>query len=91
MASWKRVKEESVKDLGMLLMVDDDDRSTTYGGMEEEEEEVLAEVGLFIRRREGGGRRSFGPLASGVLFRVGYRFGSSLAYTQRQKRERWGG
>ncbi|KAI6697748.1 hypothetical protein NL676_017867 [Syzygium grande] len=53
MASWKRVKEESVKDLGMLLMVDDDDRSTTYGGMEEEEEEVLAEVGLLIRRREG--------------------------------------
>lgn len=50
MANWKRVKEESVRDLGMLLMVDDDDRSAwSEGGR--------SRWRAFIRRRDGERRR----------------------------------
>lgn len=54
MANWKRVKEESVRDLGMLLMVDDDDRSAwSEGGRSG----GGAGGGAFIWRRDGERRR----------------------------------
>lgn len=46
MASWKRVKEESVKDLGMLLMVGDDDRSACGGGLRDEGRRGSAEEAM---------------------------------------------
>lgn len=56
MANWKRVKEESVRDLGMLLMVDDDDRSAWREG---EEVWWRRQWPAFIQRRDGERRRRF--------------------------------